>query len=1066
MSFICLTMMVSNQLSAEIDHDWENQAVVRIHKEPAHCIIMPCESADKAAKGQWEDSDYYQLLNGTWKFNWVGTPDKRPVDFYKPEFDVSQWADIAVPGNWQLQGYGTPIYTSGGYTFKIDPPRVMGEPEKDYTNYVDRNPVGSYRRDFAVNKDWNGKDVFVVFDGVDSAFYLWINGQKVGYSQDSRTSAEFKITDYLKDGENVMAVEVYRNSDGSYLEDQDMWRLSGIFRDVYLVCRPKVYIRDYFAKAELDKDYQDGTLSVEVEFKNNTRQVQKPPLVEMKLIDIGDKNKPSFMQKFFSLKKSVFPAVVLRSDETIEPGKTVKVTMTAPAIKNVNKWTAETPHLYTLVLTAKDEKGSVQESMACNVGFRKIEIIDGTFRVNGKYIYVKGVNRHEHDPDTGHYVSAALMIKDIAMMKQNNINTVRNSHYPNAPIWYDLCDEYGLYMIDEANIESHGLMDYDNMFKGLGNDPSWKQAHLDRTANMVESNKNHPAIVIWSLGNEAADGVNFEATSDWVHQRDPSRPVQYEPCGKRKLTDIVCPMYPLIPSLVEYATAENTYRPLIMCEYAHAMGNSLGNLQDYWDVIESHKYLQGGCIWDWVDQGIRKVDKATGKEFWAYGGDYGDYPNKKNFCSNGLLQPDRKPNPHLAEAKKVYQNIKVHAVDVNKGVFSVQNKYVFQDIEDIVNLSWEITQNGEVVKKGKIHKLSVPPLTSKEIALGYDTSDFDSQSDSLIKICFTLARNTLWAPRGYLVAWDQYALNESFASKPTASTTSDPLKIAESDDTVEIAGKAFSAAFSKNKGALVSYKIKGEEILTSPLVPNFWRPPTDNDSGPNAGGSKMPQRLGIWKNAAVDGQVASFNIEQASKEVAKIKVVLDLAAKDSTFESMYTVFSDGRILVENVMNADEELPSIPRIGMQMAVIDSIDHMQWYGRGPWETYWDRKTGSAIGIYSETVSEPQHQYIVPQETGNKTDVRWAKFSDTSGNGFKVEGIGPLSVSAWPCSMNDIMKAKHPYEIPERDFNTVNIDYKQMGVGGDNSWGYKTHEEYTLPAGEYSYSFVIQPLTGKCK
>jgi beta-galactosidase len=520
-------------------------------------------------------------------------------------------------------------------------------------------------------------------------------------------------------------------------------------------------------------------------------------------------------------------------------------------------------------------------------------------------------------------------------------------------------------------------------------------------------------------------------------------------------------MYPLIPWIIKYADSNDTYRPLIMCEYCHAMGNSVGNLQDYWDVIESRKFLQGGSIWDWVDQGIRKIDKTSGKEFWAYGGDFNDVPNKQNFCCNGLVQPDRKPNPHLSEVKKVYQNIKVHAVDVDNGVFEVQNKYVFKNIEDFVKLSWEITKDGQVIEKGKMKRLSVEPLKSKEIKLDYDISTFESKSDYLIKISFTLASDTAWAKKGHLVAWDQFVINESFAAIPMGSKILARLNVAESDDQVKISGKGFSYTFSKSKGALISFKSQGREMLKSPLVPNFWRPPTDNDSGPNAGGSKMPQRLGIWKEAAVNGSIASFDVLQPDNGVVKVKVALALAAEESTFESVYTVYSDSRMLVENEMKAKESLPKIPRIGMQMAVIDSIDNMQWYGRGPWETYWDRKTGCAIGIYNEQISKPEHQYVVPQETGNKTDVRWAKFTDEDSSGFIVKGIGPLYVSAWPCSMNDIIEAKHPYEIPERDFHIVNIDYRQMGVGGDNSWGYRTHEEYTMPAGNYKYQFIIKPL-----
>ncbi len=1061
--YFCTGMIMASisVISAETP-DWENEAVFRINKEAAHCTIIPCESADKALKGKWQDSKYYKLLNGTWKFNWVNHPDKRPVDFYKVNYDVSSWDDIPVPSNWQLQGYGVPIYTSGGYVHEIDLPRVMTEPkDPNYTNYIDRNPVGSYRRTFTVSRTWRGKEIFVVFEGVDSAFYLWVNGQKVGYNQDSRTPAEFNITRYLKDGQNVMAVEVYRNSDGSYLEDQDMWRLSGIFRDVYMVCRPKVYIRDYFAKPELDNDYKNASLTVVIESKNNSGMKQKAPQVEMDLFYVGNKNTYSFWDKLFGVRKRVFPTIKSNSNEMIKADGTVKIAMSTPVLKDVKKWTAEMPNLYKLVLTSKDESGRVLESMACNIGFRKVELIDGTMRINGKYVYIKGVNRHEHDPDTGHYVTRESMIKDIVLMKQNNINTVRNSHYPNAQIWYDLCDEYGLYMIDEANIESHGLMVYGDMLKGLGNDPNWTQAHLDRTKNMLELNKNHPSIIIWSLGNEAADGMNFDATSDWIRKRDPSRLVQYEPCKDRDIIDIVCPMYELIPNLIKYATDANTYRPLIMCEYSHAMGNSVGNLQDYWDVIESHKYLQGGSIWDWVDQSLRKIHEPTGKEFWAYGGDYGDYPNKKNFCANGLLQADRKPNPHLMEVRKVYQNIKFRPVDISQGIFSIQNKYVFRDIEDYVNMSWEITKDGKTVKTGRIGKISVPPLTTKQLTLNYDTSTFNDRGDYLIRIYCRLAKDTAWAKKGYLIAWDQYPLQEKFTEKPVESKNSNSLKITKSDGNVKIAGNNFSVTFSENKGAIVSLVIKGKEMLKSPMIPNFWRVPTDNDSGPNNGGSRMPQRLGIWKDAGPKAEVVSFEMDFPKANMVTVRVALKTTAKSSMFYSNYTIFSDGRILVENELHGTKKVPNVPRVGMQVAVDNSIDNFQWYGRGPMESYWDRKTGYPIGIYREKISEPGHEYVVPQETGNKTDVRWTKFTDDWGNGFMIEGLGPLSVSAWPCSMNDMIEGKHPYDIPEREFNTLNIDYKQMGVGGDNSWGLRTHEEYTMPAGTYKYQFIIKPL-----
>ncbi len=1023
-------------------YDWENEAVFRINKEAAHSIIMPCENVSRAAKGKWAGSKYYQLLNGKWKFNWAADPMSRPADFYKTGYDVSGWGDIAVPSNWQLQGYGVPLYVNITYPFKKDPPRVMGIPSKDFTSYTHRNPVGSYRRTFRVSDKWDGKEVFIVFDGVDSAFYLWVNGQKIGYSQDSRTPAEFNITRYLKEGDNVLAVEVYRYSDGSYLEDQDFWRLSGIFRDVYMVARPKVYLRDYFAKVSLDDKYTHGTLAVEMEFKNNSDAEQMPPSVEISLLD--------------SRGRKVFSSTVSHVNKPIKPGDVISWQSKNYTIKDVKKWTAESPNLYKLVLAVKDDDGRVMEATACNIGFRKVEVIDGTLRVSGKIIYVKGVNRHEHDPDTGHYVSRESMISDIKLMKQHNINTVRTSHYPDAPMWYDLCDEYGLYVIDEANIESHD-MGYGK--ESLAKQPEWGAAHMDRTVNMVERDKNHPSIIMWSMGNEAGDGINFQADSAWIKERDPSRPVHYEGARLGKHVDIFSPMYARIHNIIDYAKREDTYRPLILCEYAHAMGNSVGNLQDYWDAIEKYEPLQGGCIWDWVDQGLRKIDEKSGKEFWAYGGDYGDKPNDKNFCCNGLVQPDRKPNPHLMEVKKVYQNIKVHAVDVGRGVFDVENKYVFKDIKDFVQLNWEVTEAGKVIQTGRIKELSVMPGQRQQVKLDIDTSKFDDENEYLIKTSFALSKDALWAKKGHVVAWDQFVLKEGDAYEPAAAAGKvKPLKLTEDTDTLAVAGKKLAAVFSKSDGLLHSLKIKGKEMLVSPLTPNFWRAPTDNDGGPNAGGSKMPKRLGVWKDAAKNAKLVSFDVDQSQPGIVIVKTVLGLAAGDSTFASKYTIFSDGRILVHNKLKAAKDMPNIPRIGMQARVIDSLDNMQWYGRGPWESYWDRKSGAAVGIYQEKISQPSHVYVKPQENGNKTDVRWVKFSGSWGSGFVVRGIGPLSVSAWPYSFDDLMQVDHPFDLPDRDYKTINIDHKQMGVGGDDSWGARTHPEYTLPAGDYEYQFVI--------
>ncbi len=1238
-------LLAVSMLSVAKVPDWENPSVFRINKEAPHSTLIPFDSIEAAKKVDIKTSQYYKSLNGKWHFKWSKNPQSRPVDFYQESFDVSGWDKIDVPSNWQLQGYGTPLYTNVTYPFKKDPPRVMGTPPQHYTNYKERNPVGSYKTTFEVPSKWQGREVFINFDGVDSAFYLWVNGQKVGYSQDSRTPAEFNITKYLNEGENTLAAEVYRYSDGSYLEDQDFWRLSGIFRDVYLFSTPKIHIRDFFAKPTLDKQYQNGILTVEVEvirYDSNAVSLSK---LEGRLYD----------QKG---KEVVRIEAVKTSPIQFNPERYILKTK----IDNPDKWSAETPNLYTLVLILKDSD-EIIETVSHKIGFRTVEIKDGVLLVNGRYVYMKGVNRHEHDPDTGHTVSRQSMIDDIVLMKQNNINAVRTSHYPTVPEFYALCDEYGLYVIDEANIESHGLMQYSDMFKGLGNDPEWKQAHLDRTINMVERDKNHTSIITWSLGNEAADGQNFQATSDWIHQRDPSRPVQYEASGERKLTDIVCPMYATIKRITKYAQRDDIYRPLILCEYSHAMGNSCGNLADYWVAIKKHRVLQGGFIWDWVDQGLRKVSdpdvfikdqgrlgidaklngqlvssgdtqalegfavvqdapalditgksltleawikpaKASGdgpivgkgdhqyalkvtqdgknlqfyiydknwvsvsaplpkgwlgqwhhvagtydgahlkiyidgklqnkkaytgkiqscsypvnigrnsehlgrrfagliqqariynedlteaelnrpdarpassavlsldfsdkhkslvgggQEFWAYGGDFGDQPNDKNFCCNGLVQPDRKPNPHLHEVKKVYQSIHVKAIDLTKGLFEVENEYNFLNLNGFVTASWQVTEDGKVFQKGKLKDISVAPESKKQIRIPYDSQGFKKESEYLLKIEFALAGKASWAPKQHLLAWDQFSL-QTPELRQYISKLKSGLNVLDTDDQIKITGDDFTAIFSKKRGQLESYVVNDSEMLVEPLIPNFWRVPTDNDGGVNAGGSKMPQRLGIWKYAGQKRKTDSVICEKTESDEIIVTIKSTLNAKGSKLTTRYKVFVDGAIQVRNTLKPAGKLPNIPRIGMQMKMPKKYTNLQWYGNGPHESYWDRKDGAAVGIYSENVTKPEHVYIRPQENGNKTDVRWMILADKKGDGIKVTGMPLLSVSAWPYSMEDLAKAWHPYEIPTRNYVTVNIDYKQMGVGGDNSWGARTHPEYTLPAKAYEYEFIIEPV-----
>jgi beta-galactosidase len=673
---------------ADETNDWENPQMIGQNKEPANCTLIPYAALGKAINGVREESVFYKTLNGNWRFHWVSKPSDRPLEFYRPDYDISEWDEIPVPSNWQMYGYGRPIYLNVRYPFKKNPPLI----QHDY------NPVGSYRTKFEVPACWIQRQIFIHFDGVESAFYLWINGQKVGYSQGSRTPAEFNITEYIQDGKNILAVEVFRWSDGSYLECQDFWRLSGIFRGVYLFSTPSIHIRDFEVNCDLDEEYQDAVLNVTARVRNYSAKAVENTKVEVSLLDAA--NNP------------VGSEVLLQGSSVyVSPGAESIVKMKA-SVRNPLKWSAEKPHLYTVLVKLNNEKGEIIETESCKFGFRKVEIKEGQLLLNGAPILIKGVNRHEHDPDTGHAVSLDSMVKDILLMKQFNINTVRTAHYPDDPQWYELCDQYGIYVIDEANIESHGIGYRPE--NTLANKPEWKKAHLDRIISMVERDKNHPSVIIWSMGNEAGDGTTFEAASEWIHRRDPSRPVHYERAGRRPHTDIVCPMYSRIGSIVKYAQ-EKQERPLIMCEYAHAMGNAVGNLKEYWDAIEEYKHLQGGSIWDWVDQGLRKITD-DGKEYWAYGGDFGDDPNDGNFCINGLVFPDRKIPPKLWEVKKVYQSVDVEEEDLTQGKIRIQNKYYFTNLNEF-EADWTLYEDGKAKQRGSIEQLDVAPGESKVFTL-------------------------------------------------------------------------------------------------------------------------------------------------------------------------------------------------------------------------------------------------------------------------------------------------------------------------------------------------------------
>ena len=705
-------------------------------------------------------------------------------------------------------------------------------------------------------------------------------------------------------------------------------------------------------------------------------------------------------------------------------------------------------------MTLKNSAGDVLEIESCKIGFRKIEIRSGQLLINGNPIYIKGVNRHEHDPITGHYVTEESMLKDIKLMKQFNINAVRTSHYPDDPIWYDLCDAYGLYLIDEANIESHG-MGY-NPDVTLGNNPDWEKAHLDRIQRMVERDKNHPSVIIWSMANEAGDGCNFEKASAWIHQRDPSRPVHYERAGDKPHVDIYSPMYDSIENLERYVSKPRQ-KPLILCEYAHAMGNSVGNLQDYWDLIEREKHLQGGFIWDWVDQALWK-NTSDGRRFFAYGGDFGDNFNDGNFLCNGLVQPDRRPNPSLYEVKKVYQYIKIKAVNPLAGIFRIFNSYSFLPL-NFLEITWQITADGDVVQTGVLPPLDLPAQSSRDIVIVFTKPKIQAGMEYFIKINFSLVEDSPWAERGHIVAWDQFELPFKAPKSDDADIKSMPdLKIEESQKSYTIVGENFKVRIGKTSGAIESLQFNTKNLFTNPLIPNFWRVPTDNDIGNN-----MPRRLSVWRRTGQTRVVETIEITQPEPKKVKIHVQFQLSAGGSKQKIIYSIFGSGDVIVENNFSPSMDLPDLPRFGMQMGINGDYDTMTWYGRGPQETYWDRKTGAAIGLFSDSVQDQIHPYIRPQECANKSDVRWLKLTDKQGAGLLMVGMPLIDISAWTFKMEDLEKADHTFNLPRRPNLTLNIDYKQMGVGGDNSWGARTHAEYCLPAKDYSYKFRLRPLSG---
>jgi len=1020
--------------------DWENPEVIGRNKEPAHCTLIPYATVGQARIDTRDASPYFLSLNGPWKFNWVKSPDERPRGFYKPQYDVSGWDEIEVPSNWQLKGYGTPIYSNVRYPFHKDPPRVMGSVPEDWTKAKLPNPVGSYRRTFSIPKSWAGREVFLHFEGVQSAMYVWVNGQEVGYSQGSMTPAEFRITQHLKRGVNTLAVEVYRWSDGSYLEDQDFWRLSGIYRDVFLFSTPKIHIRDFFVRTDLDGDYHNATLQVDASIRNWAAQDAGSHTLEIALLDAG--GRPVGDEPLMSA-----PVSGIAGGDEAKPRLTGKVA--SPQL-----WSCEAPNLYRLLLILKDADSKVIEVETCRIGFREIEIKDSRLWVNGLPVLLKGVNRHEHDPDRGRSVRLDTMLKDVELMKRFNVNTVRTSHYPNQPTWYDLCDEYGIFVIDEANVESHG-MGYGT--ESLGHDPVWEMAHVDREVSMVHRDKNHPSVIIWSMGNEAGPGRNFQACREAILAIDQTRPIHYERDNAK--ADIDSVMYPSVEWLDGAGRSESP-KPFLMCEYAHAMGNAVGNLAEYWEAIEKHERLIGGCIWDWVDQGLRRRT-SDGREYFAYGGDYGDKPNDGSFCINGMVFPDRSIPPKMWEMKHVYQYVDVAPVDLAAGKIRIKNKYCYTNLCQFEGC-WTLSEDGAVIQVGELPKLDVPPQQSRDITLPIEQPKLKPGAEYFLRIGFHLAEDALWAEKGHEVAWRQLKMPYEVPTAPLMALDQMPdLKCEERGDRIIVVGRDFKVVFSKTTGTIASLTYGGRTVvrdvpgeINGPTL-NVFRAPVNNDK----------YCAGGWREAGLDGldrSVRSVRIDASDLRAVRIETAVDARGKgECRFEhyTSWTVLGNGCINVANRIEPQAAPSVLPRVGVRMTLPARLKNYTWLGRGPHENYVDRKRSADVGLYRSTVAEQFVPYVDTQETGNKEDVRFAALTDEDDGGLLVVAGSTLCVTALHYTSQELVRAQHPVELPQCDDVVLCLDYAQNGLGGA-SCGPPPMAEYVLRPQPVTFSFSLRP------
>lgn len=1001
-------------------NEWQNPAINAVNRAPMHTNYFAYESLDAAKSGVKENSSNFMTLNGTWRFNWVRDAESRPTDFWKVKYDDSKWNDMQVPGVWEINGYGDPIYVNVGYAwrghFQNNPPSV---PTKD-------NHVGSYRKEIVVPESWNGKDIIAHFGSVTSNIYLWVNGKYVGYSEDSKLEAEFDLTKYLKPGKkNLIAFQTFRWCDGTYLEDQDFFRFSGVGRDCFLYARSKKRIEDIRVTPTLDNEYKNGSLQVKLSLKG------KAP-VTLELLDANGKQVAS---------------TKANGDGTYNMD-----------VKNPYKWSAENPYLYTLKATMQGNN----EIIPINVGFRKIELKGAQVLVNGKAVLFKGVNRHEMDPDAGYVVSPERMLQDIKIMKEHNINAVRTCHYPDNNLWYDLCDKYGLYVVAEANAESHG-MGYGK--ETLAKNPSYAIPTMERNQRNVQRGFNHPSIIFWSLGNEAGDGPNFEAAYKWIKNEDNSRPVQYEQARLKDHTDIFCPMYYDYNGMEAYGKRTDATKPLIQCEYSHAMGNSVGGFKEYWDLIRKYPNLQGGFIWDFVDQSIRW--QKNGVTVYAYGGDFNKTDaSDNNFCDNGLIGPDRIPNPHAAEVAYYYQNIWTTPANLAAGEINIYNENFFRDLSAYY-IDWEVLANGKVVRTGRVDNINVAPQQTGKITLDLWTTT--NNKEWLLNVAYKLKKAEGVLAAGTVISRDQLRLTQPLntvmnLANVKSTNIAEPKTTIKSDDAnnLTVKGENFTIEFNKQNGFMNRYDANGLEMLNkgAQLTPNFWRAPTDNDFG-----AGLQKKFEAWKNPGI--KLTSLNSKVESNQ-AIVVATYDMANVAAKLTLTYVINNAGSVKVTQKMTADKDAKVSPmfRFGMQMQMPKTFTKIEYYGRGPGENYADRNNSEFIGLYRQNVADQFYSYIRPQENGNKTDIRWWKQINMGGNGLKFVSEAPFSASALNYTIESLddgdgKDQRHSPEVTPADFTNLCIDKAQMGLGCVNSWGAWPRAEYMLPHGDYEFTFIMSPV-----